>query len=121
MSQLIQQKVTATESNSISGNYRPMFFDLEEFKVSRADLNSIFYNSEEEDDDPEHALLNSSFSFAYLREDKLRTIDVYDLNNKYKYTPIFWTIIIPLQKKKFKVSNLLVQVWTKHPLWIKEL
>jgi len=42
MSQLIQQPVTATESNSISGNYRPMSFDLEAFKVSRAELNSLF-------------------------------------------------------------------------------
>ena len=82
MSQLIQQPVKAVECNSISGSYRPIYFDLEAFKVSRAELNSIFYNSEE-DSDPELALLRSSFSFAYLREDKLRTIDVYNLDGKH--------------------------------------
>ncbi|MBI9060155.1 MAG: hypothetical protein JEZ01_20475 [Labilibaculum sp.] len=82
MSQLIQQPVKAVECNSISGSYRPIYFDLEAFKVSRAELNSIFYNSEE-DSDPELALLRSSFSFAYLREDKLRTIDVYDVDGKH--------------------------------------
>ena len=81
MSELKQQSTIAIKSNSINGKYRPMFFDLEAFKVSRAELNSIFYNNEE--DDPELALLKGSFSFAYLREDKLRTIDVYGLDNKH--------------------------------------
>ncbi len=81
MSNLIQQPTTTPKCNNTNGNYRTMFFDLEEFKVSRAELNSIFYNNE--DEDPELALLKESFSFAYLREDKLRTIDVYDLDNKH--------------------------------------
>jgi hypothetical protein len=83
MSQLIQQPVKAVECNNSTGKYRPIFFDLEVFKVSKAELNSIFYNSEEEDDDPELALLKEGFSFCYLREDKLRTIDAYDLDGKH--------------------------------------
>ena len=81
MSQLKQAAKTEVECNNITGKYRPMFFDLEAFKASEVQLRSIYYNNE--DDDPELALLKEGFSFAYLREDKLRTIDAYDLDGNH--------------------------------------
>ncbi|MHB8335831.1 MAG: hypothetical protein ACYDEE_00240 [Ignavibacteriaceae bacterium] len=65
------------ETNISQGSYRPFFFDLPEFNLSKVEFNSCFFNN----DEVEKQLLQGSFSFAYLREDKLRTIDVYDKGN----------------------------------------
>lgn len=81
MKQLNPEPIKQVESNSINGRYRPMFFDLEAFNLSSVDINSVFYNTEE--DDPELTLLKEDFSFVYLREDKLRTIDAYDLDGEH--------------------------------------
>ena len=64
---------TPVETNISQGSYRPAFFDLTDFNVSRADFNSCYFAN----DDVERQLLHGQFSFAYLREDKLRTIDIY--------------------------------------------
>ena len=67
---------TSVETNVSQGSYRPFFFDLPDFNLSRVNFQSCFFNN----DDVEKQLLQGEFSFAYLREDKLRTIDAYDTN-----------------------------------------
>lgn len=66
------------KTNIIQGSYRPRFFDNPKFKISSADFESEFF----EEGNPELSLLNQDFSFAYLREDKLRIINVVDNNNQ---------------------------------------
>ncbi len=61
-------------TNEVSGSYRPRFFDLAHFSLSNVVFNSVFFQEQ----DAERCLLNGDFSFCYLREDKLRTIDAYD-------------------------------------------
>lgn len=66
------------KTNMIQGSYRPRFFDNPKFIISSADFESEFF----EEGNPELSLLKQDFSFAYLREDKLRTINVVDNDNK---------------------------------------
>ena len=65
-------------NNATAGNYRPKFFDLPEFNLSRVEFNSLFF----EEQNIEEVLLRGNYSFAYLREDKLRTIHAYDSEDK---------------------------------------
>ncbi|MHB1687915.1 MAG: hypothetical protein ACYCVH_11125 [Ignavibacteriaceae bacterium] len=76
---VISKKVSSNqvETNISHGSYRPFFFNLPAFNLSKVEFNSCFFNN----DEVEKQLLQGSFSFAYLREDKLRTIDVFDTNN----------------------------------------
>ncbi len=75
---VLSKKISSNqvETNISQGSYRPFFFDLQDYNISRVEFNSCFYNNSE----VERLLLQGSFSFAYLREDKLRTIDVFDTN-----------------------------------------
>ena len=75
---VMSKKVSSNlvETNISQGSYRPFFFDLPDYNISRVEFNSCFFNNSE----IERQLLQGSFSFAYLREDKLRTIDVFDTN-----------------------------------------
>ena len=68
---LPQQKVN---NNLNQGSYRPRFFELKDFCLSKVDLNSTEYSS----GNAERQLLIGEYSFTYLREDKLRTIDAFD-------------------------------------------
>jgi len=65
------------ENNLNQGCYTPKFFELEEYGISKISLNSTEFSS----GNAEKELLIGDHSFAYLREDKLRTIDVFDLSN----------------------------------------
>ncbi len=65
------------ETNISQGSYRPFFFDLPDYNISRVEFNSCFFNNSE----IERQLLQGGFSFAYLREDKLRTIDAFNNEN----------------------------------------
>ena len=65
-------------NNASIGKYQPKFFELEEFDLNRVIFNSCFF----EETDVEKEIVTNNFSFAYLREDKLRTIDAYTINNK---------------------------------------
>ncbi len=65
------------QNNLNQGTYRPRFFELKEFNLSRVIYNSKEYSSGEAERD----LLLVDYSFAYLREDKIRTIDVFDSSN----------------------------------------
>lgn len=73
-----KQRVSEVTTNAVSGSYRPHFFDLEEFNLSKVEYESLFFNKE----DVERSLLEGEFSFAYLREDKLRTIAVVDKDDR---------------------------------------
>lgn len=70
------------ETNMIQGNYRPRFFDNPAFNIQSAFFESEFF----EEGNAEYSLLKEDFSFAYLREDKLRTINIVDdTNSKLKF------------------------------------
>lgn len=58
--------------NESKGTYRPYFFDLSEFKVKRLEFHSHYYNT----GTVEPELVKEKNSFYYLREDKLRVIDI---------------------------------------------
>jgi len=64
----------AIHTNISQGLYRPRFFENSSFNLSRVDYNTVDYS----EDDVEAAIIKSNFSFAFLREDKLRTINVFD-------------------------------------------
>lgn len=68
----------ATEINDAHGIYRPHFFDLESFQVKKVNFSTSFYA----DLNPEPILLKGEDSFYYLREDKLRILNVF-LSNKH--------------------------------------
>lgn len=70
------------ETNMTQGNYRPRFFDNPAFNIQSVTFESEFF----EEGNAEYSLLKEEFSFAYLREDKLRTINVVDnTNSKLKF------------------------------------
>src|ERR1035437_7194929 len=72
---LAQLPMVRVNTNATQGvNYRPHFFDLQSFNLSRVDIDSVFYN----ESDAEIELVRGNFSFTYLREDKLRTIHAYN-------------------------------------------
>src|ERR1035438_8409418 len=69
-------------TNATQGiNYRPRFFDLQKFGLSKLNMDSVYYN----ESDAEAELVRGDFSFSYLREDKLRTMHAYD--NKGRLIP----------------------------------
>ncbi len=71
------------EHNLNQGCYTPKFFELKDFDLSRVLLNSTAFSS----GNAEKELLIGDHSFAYLREDKLRTIDAFDASgNKIPFT-----------------------------------
>ena len=78
MNKFKSMPMKAVETNTKIGNYRARFFDLAQFHLSRVDMNSVYFNQA----DVERELLLGNFSFCYLREDKLRTIDAYDVNGR---------------------------------------
>lgn len=67
-----------TLTNYTQGDYRPCFFDNPNNNLASVDFSTRFFSSE----DAEYTLLNDEFSFAYLREDKLRIIKATDSNNR---------------------------------------
>jgi len=74
-SNILAVSMNPIANNASIGEYRPQFFELSEFNLSRVDFNSLFFN----ESDVEQAILKGEYSFAYLREDKLRTIDMYTI------------------------------------------
>lgn len=61
-------------TKATNNSYQYHFFNSEIHNISKVDFQTQFFS----ESDIERTLLESKFSFAYLREDKLRTIDVYD-------------------------------------------
>ena len=74
----ISLPMNKVETNAIQGVYRPAFFDLSEFNLNRVDYSTAFY----EEGSAEIELLRGSFSFCYLREDKLRMITAFDKEDR---------------------------------------
>lgn len=71
------------ENNLNQGCYTSKFFELKDFDLSKVILNSTEFSS----GSAEKELLIGDHSFAYLREDKLRTIDAFDASdNKISFT-----------------------------------
>lgn len=71
------------EHNLNQGSYTPKFFELKEFNLNKVILNSTEFSS----GNAERELLIGDHSFAYLREDKVRTIDAFDsANNKISFS-----------------------------------
>ena len=68
----------AIESNAVQGKYTPKFFNLEQFNLSRAVFTSYFF----EEAEIEKEIVAGDWSFAFLRESKLRTVDIYDGDTK---------------------------------------
>ena len=64
------------KTNLINGSYRPKFFDLKEFNLSEAKLDSASYS--DKNINPELVIIKKDYSFCYLREDKLKLINVFD-------------------------------------------
>jgi len=69
---------TADISDSY-GTYRPHFFDLESFQVKKVNLSTSFYA----DLNPEPIILKGEDSFYYLKEDKLRILNVFLSNEQH--------------------------------------
>lgn len=62
------------KDKTASNSYEYHFFNSAIHNISKVEFHSRFFSEA----DIERTLLEGKFSFAYLREDKLRTIDVYD-------------------------------------------
>jgi hypothetical protein len=65
-----KRQLNSISSNETMGHYRPIFFALPEFKVKSVDFESHFF----EEEDLSLEILSEGYSFAYLREGKLRTV-----------------------------------------------
>ena len=65
--------------NNLQNNaYKPYFFHLGEFSLSSVEFLTRKFNT----DDVERELLQEKFSFAFLRDGELRTINAYDTDNR---------------------------------------
>ena len=97
------------ETNISQGSYKPAFFNLENFSVSKVDYNSLYFNQ----GDAERYLLKGESSFYFLREDKLRTIDAYDDNgNHIEFRDFLNHFGISIQSKNlFKTGKYLSRVF----------
>ncbi len=66
----------SVNNNLTQGCYQSRFFELQNYNIGKLEINNYPYQGEE----IEKILLFGNYSFAYLRENKLRTITVNDSN-----------------------------------------
>jgi len=113
--------IKAVENNASTGRYSPMFFDLEEFNLGKVEFNSLFFT----ESDVESQILKGNYSFAYLREDKLRTIDLYiSEGEKISKDEFLTKLSISVQSKNlFKTGKYLSRICrpTKYAGFYKDL
>lgn len=97
------------EHNLNQGCYTPKFFELKDFDLSRVLLNSTAFSS----GNAEKELLIGDHSFAYLREDKLRTINAFDASgNKIPFKDFCSKFGIRVQSNNlFKTGKYLSRVF----------
>lgn len=97
------------ENNLNQGCYTPKFFELEEFSLTKVILSSTAFSS----GNAEKELLIGDHSFAYLREDKLRTIDAFDASgNKIPFKDFCSKFGIRVQSNNlFKTGKYLSRVF----------
>jgi hypothetical protein len=69
----------AVENNVSQGKYTPKFFELAGLNLNRVVFSSHFFD----ETDVEKEIVLGNYSFAYLRESKLRTVDIYDSDGAY--------------------------------------
>ena len=103
------------ETNISQGSYKPAFFNLENYSVSKVDYNSLYFNK----GDAERYLLEGESSFYFLREDKLRTIDAYDDNgNRIEFRDFLNHFGISIQSKNlFKSREISEQSFSSGTVW----
>ncbi len=110
----------AIESNAVQGKYTPKFFELQQFNLSRAVFNSHFF----EEADVEKEIVAGEWSFAFLRESKLRTVDLYDAQGKIPFDQFLNRVGISVRSTNlFKTGKYLSRVFrpAKYGMFFKEL
>ncbi|MDF1612622.1 hypothetical protein [Stygiobacter electus] len=108
------------ESNANQGKYKPKFFALKEFNLSRVDFHSHYYAEK----DIAKEIFKGEFSLAYLREDKLRTVDAFKQNQKIDHLDFLETIAIDIKTTNiYKTGKYLSRVFRpmKHAKYYKDL
>ena len=78
MCSLVSLPTCNVQTNLPDYGYRPRFFDLKEFNLKQIEFNSFKFSENE----IERELLLKDFSFAYLKDGELRTMKVFDDENK---------------------------------------
>ena len=111
----------SVENNLTQGCYRPQFFELQNYSINKLEFNNYSYRSEE----IEKNLLVENYSFAYLREDKLRTIIAYDLaEQKIPFADFLNHFSLKINSSNiFKTGKYLSRVFrpVKHGAFFKDL
>lgn len=107
--------------NVEQGAYRPYFFDLAEFNLIRLEFSTAFFK----DGEAEIDLLRGDFSFCYLREDKLRKINVFARDsNRIAFDDFLSSFYISIKSKNlFKTGKYLSRVFrpVKYGAFFKQL
>jgi hypothetical protein len=97
----------AVSTNAVQCKYTPKFFELEDFNLRRVVFNSHFF----EEADVEKEIVSGDFSFAFLRESKLKTVDLYDNEIKIPFNKFLQRVGISLSSKNlFKTGKYLSRV-----------
>lgn len=112
--------VKAVANNAAQGKYAPRFFDLEQFNLSRAVFTSHFF----EEEDVEKEIVAGDWSFAFLRESKLRTVDIYEDESKIPFNQFLYRINVDIHSKNlFKTGKYLSRVFrpTKYGKFFSDL
>ena len=110
----------AIESNSVQGKYTPKFFEFGQFSLSRA----VFYSHFFEQENVEEEIVAGNWSFAFLRESKLRTVDLYEGDAKIPFNQFLLRVGIDIQSKNlYKTGKYLSRVFrpAKYGMFFKDL
>lgn len=108
MNQITSLPMKAVENNASAGKYTPKFFQLEQFNLSRVLFNSHFF----EETDVEKEIVAGNWSFAFLRESKLRTVDMYEGEAKIPFKEFLQRINVEIRSKNlFKTGKYLSRVF----------
>ena len=76
MNNFTRQNTITVKTNEQQGKYFPFFFTYKGFRLKEINFESLYYNEE----DIESAIIKNNYSFAYLRDNKIRLVDAVDLN-----------------------------------------
>jgi len=96
------------ENNSSQGKYTPKFFELSDFNLSRVLFSSHFF----EETNVEKEIVSGDWSFSYLRESKLRTVDAFIGESKISFEKFLQHMAISIKSKNlFKTGKYLSRVF----------
>ncbi|RJR09295.1 hypothetical protein C4588_05040 [Candidatus Parcubacteria bacterium] len=108
MNRYTAMPMKAIVNNSSTGKYTPKFFELADFNLSRVLFNSHFF----EEADVEKEIVSGDFSFSYLRESKLRTVDAFVGEGKIPFEKFLSQMAISIKSKNlFKTGKYLSRVF----------